>query len=310
MIKIENIIKEYNTKDKSKIRVLNNINLTIKDGEMIALLGANGSGKSTLLKCICGVLGLTSGSIRVDGKDAFKNRKYLIKNMGVIFNQKPSFIIDLSVRDNLNFFQAIYEIPQEKFDANIDFIDQYLKFKDLLEKPYRKLSFGERVKCEIVSILLHDPQYIYMDEPTIGLDYNAKKGLYELIAELKKQGRTIIIITHEVDYIEGVCDKVVILKNGVITYEGNPKKVTDRVNEKQRILVKYNSVINNDNVKNVQLRSSVIKDEEKEIQFVVQKNEDIGRLIANIASAYDIESLNMERISIREVLEDAIKEDI
>lgn len=310
MIKIENIIKEYNTKDKSKIRVLNNINLTIKDGEMIALLGANGSGKSTLLKCICGVLRLTSGSIRVDGKDAFKNRKYLIKNMGVIFNQKPSFIIDLSVRDNLNFFQAIYEIPQEKFDANIDFIDQYLKFKDLLEKPYRKLSFGERVKCEIVSILLHDPQYIYMDEPTIGLDYNAKKGLYELIAELKKQGRTIIIITHEVDYIEGVCDKVVILKNGVITYEGNPKKVTDRVNEKQRILVKYNSVINNDNVKNVQLRSSVIKDEEKEIQFVVQKNEDIGRLIANIASAYDIESLNMERISIREVLEDAIKEDI
>lgn len=310
MIKIENIIKEYNTKDKSKIRVLNNINLTIKDGEMIALLGANGSGKSTLLKCICGVLGLTSGSIRVDGKDAFKNRKYLIKNMGVIFNQKPSFIIDLSVRDNLNFFQAIYEIPQEKFDANIDFIDQYLKFKDLLEKPYRKLSFGERVKCEIVSILLHDPQYIYMDEPTIGLDYNAKKGLYELIAELKKQGRTIIIITHEVDYIEGVCDKVVILKNGVITYEGNPKKVTDRVNEKQRIVVKYNNVINNDNVKNVQLRSSVIKDEEREIQFVVQKNEDIGRLIANIASAYDIESLNMERISIREVLEDAIKEDI
>lgn len=310
MIKIENIIKEYNTKDKSKIRVLNNINLTIKDGEMIALLGANGSGKSTLLKCICGVLRLTSGSIRVDGKDAFKNRKYLIKNMGVIFNQKPSFIIDLSVRDNLNFFQAIYEIPQEKFDANIDFIDQYLKFKDLLEKPYRKLSFGERVKCEIVSILLHDPQYIYMDEPTIGLDYNAKKGLYELIAELKKQGRTIIIITHEVDYIEGVCDKVVILKNGVITYEGNPKKVTDRVNEKQRIVVKYNSVINNDNVKNIQLRSSVIKDEEREIQFVVQKNEDIGRLIANIASAYGIESLNMERISIREVLEDAIKEDI
>lgn len=310
MIKIENIIKEYNTKDKSKIRVLNNINLTIKDGEMIALLGANGSGKSTLLKCICGVLRLTSGSIRVDGKDAFKNRKYLIKNMGVIFNQKPSFIIDLSVIDNLKFFQAIYEIPQEKFDANIDFIDQYLKFKDLLEKPYRKLSFGERVKCEIVSILLHDPQYIYMDEPTIGLDYNAKKGLYELIAELKKQGRTIIIITHEVDYIEGVCDKVVILKNGVITYEGNPKKVTDRVNEKQRIVVKYNSVINNDNVKNVQLRSSVIKDEEREIQFVVQKNEDIGRLIANIASAYDIESLNMERISIREVLEDAIKEDI
>lgn len=310
MIKIENIIKEYNTKDKSKIRVLNNINLTIKDGEMIALLGANGSGKSTLLKCICGVLRLTSGSIRVDGKDAFKNRKYLIKNMGVIFNQKPSFIIDLSVIDNLKFFQAIYEIPQEKFDANIDFIDQYLKFKDLLEKPYRKLSFGERVKCEIVSILLHDPQYIYMDEPTIGLDYNAKKGLYELIAELKKQGRTIIIITHEVDYIEGVCDKVVILKNGVITYEGNPKKVTDRVNEKQRIVVKYNSVINNDNVKNVQLRSSVIKDEEREIQFVVPKNEDIGRLIANIASAYDIESLNMERISIREVLEDAIKEDI
>ena len=107
MIQFEHVVKEYTGKEKNKIRILDGISLTVEKGEMIALLGANGSGKSTLLKCLCGVIRPSEGKITVDGQDTFQKRKQLVKNMGVIFNQKPSFIVDLSVSDNLKFFQAI-----------------------------------------------------------------------------------------------------------------------------------------------------------------------------------------------------------
>jgi ABC-2 type transport system ATP-binding protein len=308
MIRLERVAKEYTGKDKTKIRVLNGISLTVEKGEMIALLGANGSGKSTLLKCLCGVICPSEGKITVDGLDTFKKRKQLVKNMGVIFNQKPSFIADLSVSDNLRFFQAIYGISQADFENNMIFLDSYLHFTGLLEKPYRKLSFGERVKCEIVSILLHEPQYIYMDEPTIGLDYVAKKGLYDLIAELKRQGRTIIIITHEVDYIEGVCDRAVILRDGQVCYEGNPRKVTDKVDKSQKLLVKYESVLCEEKAAAMKKRASAAKEEEKELEFIIPEGTDSGPLIAELAGIYRIQSLNMEHVSVREVLEDVLKE--
>lgn len=310
MIKFENVVKEYTGKDKKKIRVLDGINLTVEKGEVIALLGANGSGKSTLLKCLCGVICPTEGKITVDGQDTFKNRKLLVKNMGVIFNQKPSFITDLSVSDNLKFFQAIYGIPQKKFKRNLEFLDEYLNITGLLEKPYRKLSFGERVKCELVSILLHEPEYIYIDEPTIGLDYNAKKGLYNLIAELKRQGKTVIIITHEVDYIEGVCDRAVILCDGQVRYEGNPGKVTDKVEKSQKMLVKYDEIICEEKAARLKEKASIVKTEEMELEFAILQGEDSGKLIGELTEAFKIQSLNMKHISVREVLEDVLKETV
>ncbi len=310
MIQFEHVVKEYTGNKKSKIRVLDGISLTVKNGEMIALLGANGSGKSTLLKCLCGVICPSEGKITVDGQDTFKKRKQLVKNMGVIFNQKPSFIADLSVSDNLKFFRAIYGISQADFEKNLAFLDGYLHFAGLLEKPYRKLSFGERVKCELVSILLHEPQYIYMDEPTIGLDYNAKKGLYDLIAELKRQGKTIIIITHEVDYIEGVCDRAVILRGGRVCYDGNPGKITDKVGKSQKMLVKYETVLCGEKAAKLKERASSAKTEERELEFIIKEGEDSGQLIAELAEAYRIQSLNMEQVSVREVLEDVLKETV
>lgn len=310
MIQLEKVTKEYLKKDKTKIRVLDEITLTIGKGEMLALLGANGSGKSTLMKCLCGVLSLSEGTITVDGQDVFKKRKQLVKNMGVVFNQKPSFIADLSVSDNLKFFQAIYGISKTDFERNLTFLDGYLHFIELLEKPYRKLSFGERVKCELVSVLLHDPEYIYLDEPTIGLDYNAKKGLYNLVAELKRQGKTIIIITHEVDYIEGVCDRAVILRAGKVCYEGNPRKVTDMVGKSQKLLVKYEVILNEEKAVELKEKASFANAIEKELQFVLSEGEDSGRLIADLAETYRIQSLNVEHVSVREVLEDVLKENV
>jgi ABC-2 type transport system ATP-binding protein len=171
MISINHLSITYN----KSADILKNINLNIENGEIIALLGHNGSGKSTLIKCISGVLKPTQGCVTFDNINVFENRKKIIPDIGVVFNQKPSFIIDISVYDNLLFFKAIYELNNIHFAKNLELIDKYLDVSHLYRKPYRKLSFGERVKCEIASVLLHSPRYIILDEPTIGLDYNAKK---------------------------------------------------------------------------------------------------------------------------------------
>lgn len=308
MICVTNVGKEYRLKNKETVKVLEDVSFTIDKGEVAALLGHNGSGKSTLIKCMCGVIKPTNGNVWINDKEAFKNRKELIKKMGVVFNQKPSFIVDLSVWDNLLFFQAIYQIPDKMFMENIDFLNQYLHFKDLLQRPYRKLSFGERVKCEIVSVLLHNPEYIYLDEPTIGLDYTAKKGLYELLKILKERGCTILITTHEVDYIENICDKVIILSQGKVRYEGKPGRILNACDAKCKVHVKYSSVIDKKKAESLACISIAGKPEDGEINFVVEDEKQKQLLLKELIQAYDVMSVGVEMMTIREVLESVLKE--
>lgn len=305
MIKIENVSKEYVQKGK-RLKILEDISYNVPNGKVVALLGANGSGKSTLIKCICGVIKPTSGKVVIDDKDTFIQRKKVIGNMGVVFNQKPSFIVDLSVNDNLEYFKAIYNISKDKYQQNLEYLDGYLKFYSLLDKPYRKLSFGERVKCEIISVLLHDPSYIILDEPTIGLDYLAKRGLYDLLNDLKRRGSTIIITTHEIDYIEDICDEAIILSNGKLVYQGNPKKILSQCGRVNKISIEYVRVLDADLSKCIMEEYSCEGGENSlEISFpdIEQKKEITDKLM----TAYDITKFNVNVATIREALENVLK---
>ncbi|QSX05003.1 ATP-binding cassette domain-containing protein [Sedimentibacter sp. zth1] len=307
MIKIEGVSKSYGKKEKKY--VLNNINLSIPDNEVVALLGHNGSGKSTLIKCLTGILKPTNGKISIDNFDTFKYRKKLIRNMGIIFNQKSSFITDLSVYDNLLFFKAIYEISDEKFKKMINLIDKYIEIKKLFENPYRKLSFGERVKCEITSILLHTPKYIILDEPTIGLDYNAKKGLYQLLAYFKNNLKsTIIIITHEIDYIENICDRAIILNKGQVKYDGKSNVICSSATEKIKVIVKYKYIIDEIKAKHLLDNATEVNEVKHLIVFDLKDNTQKDKYVKNITNAFSIEGISTEKVSLREVFEDVLSE--
>ena len=244
MIQVKNLCKSYK---KKNAQILEDISLQITDGEVVAMLGHNGCGKSTLLKCLVGVIKPTSGTVTIDGIDTFRQQKKIRNKIGVVFNQKPSFIIDLEVMDNLLYFKAIYEIPDKQFQEILDLVDHYLNIKSLYHKPYRKLSFGERVKCEIASVLLHIPQYIFLDEPTIGLDYNAKEGLYQLIQYFNKTYHsTILVITHEVDYIQSICNHAVIISEGRIRYDGSIDEIMKRIKQKYSLSITYDACVDPD----------------------------------------------------------------
>lgn len=305
MIDIVRLYKSY----KNSEDILKNINLTINDNEVTALLGHNGSGKSTLIKCMVGVLKPTQGSAYIEGKDIFDNRKKLLKYIGVVFNQKPSFIVDLTISDNLLFFKSIYNINDEDFNKALELINTYINIENLLDKPYRKLSFGERVKCEITSVLLHSPKYIFLDEPTIGLDYNAKKGLYLLLDHYKKENHsTILITTHEVDYIEGICNRAIILSKGEVKYDGRVETVCNSLNHRATINIKFAQIIDEEKAKKIIQGASAFNKDEQTITFTCFHTEEKDRLLSDLIKAFSISSINTTSASLREVFEDVLKE--
>lgn len=308
MIRVCDVSKSY----KNKVEVLKGVNFSIEDGEIVALLGHNGSGKSTLLKCITGVIKPTSGQITVDGLDSFRNQKKLRTNMGVVFNQKPSFIVDLTVMDNLQFFKVIYDISEKEFDDRLNTVDQYLNIHTLYDKQYRKLSFGERVKCEIASVLLHQPKYLFLDEPTIGLDYNAKKGLYELLAYLKRTyNTTILIVTHEVDYIQTICDHALIISEGEIQYDNRTKELAEII-EKQGFLlhIEYTEVKNSDALHALASKAEKAENQAQKLSFRIRTEQDKEELLKECMVAVCIKEAKVEMLTLREVLEDVLQKRI
>jgi ABC-2 type transport system ATP-binding protein len=245
----------------------------------------------------------------MDGLTTFKNRKKIVPKLGVVFNQKPSFMVDLNVFDNLLYFKAIYNIKDNDFNNMLELVDKYLGIKDLYSKPYRKLSFGERVKCEITSVLLHSPKYIILDEPTIGLDYNAKKGLYQLLDYIKKDKKaTIIIITHEVDYIERICDRAIILSHGEVRYDGVPQKFSSYLNQKALINVEYNYMIDEEGAEYIFKDAYSVDKNKKVFTYICSHEEDKDSYIKKIVEAFSIKSLGITSTSLREVLEDVLEE--
>ncbi|MEG0793507.1 MAG: ATP-binding cassette domain-containing protein [Lachnospiraceae bacterium] len=289
---------------KGQLDILKGINLKIQDGEMVALLGHNGSGKSTLMKCLTGVIKPTEGSIEIDGKDIFKEQKSFRTQFGVMFNQKPSFIIDLKVMDNLIFFKEMYRLDDAVFKERLKICDAYLDIQALYEKQYRKLSYGERTKCEIVSVLLHDPRYVFLDEPTNGLDIKSKKALYELLYKINKTSKaTMIVVTHELEYLTEYFKRVIVLKKGEILYDADGKQMEFLMRQRSCLKVQYHQVI--DGKIQLELKDSMrdMDEEARTVSYIYDGEDEKRKMIHKIINAYNIQKIEEEGVGVKEVYE-------
>jgi ABC-2 type transport system ATP-binding protein len=303
MIDVKNVSVTYK---KNKVKILENVSFQVAKGEIVALLGHNGSGKSTLLKCITGVIKPITGEILVGSVDSFKDQKKLRKKMGVLFNQKPSFIIDLEVIDNLYFFKEIYEIKDKEFQEKLNFCNQYLDIKNLYHKQYRKLSYGERVKCEIISILLHQPEYIYLDEPTNGLDLQAKKNVYNLLVKINELfNSTIIIVTHEVEYLQSYCDRAIILSDGEVLYDASADELNSIISHEKLMRITYTDILSKD--KQNELSNRCVETGNHLGIYKYESEKEKSDILKIAADAFDITNIEIENTGIKEVYEYAIK---
>lgn len=215
---IKNLIhREYEVKEAVK-----NVSFSVENGEIIGYLGPNGSGKSTTIKMLSGILVPTSGTITVNGMDPIKDRKEYTRKIGVVFGQRTQLWWDIPVMESIELMKYMYKIPDIVYRKNLEMFYDVLKLEEFVNIPVRQLSLGQRMRADLCVALLHDPDVIYLDEPTIGLDAVAKKNIRDFIYTINKEKKnTIMLTTHDMKDIEKLCDRVIVIDHGSKMYNGD-----------------------------------------------------------------------------------------
>ena len=262
IIKVDRVMKKYKVnesnskkgffnsfKRKKVIKVaVKNISLNIEKGSIVALLGKNGSGKSTLIKMMTGILYPDKGQIVVDGLSPYNDRKKLALKMGVVLGAHGQLYWNLPAIDTFNFMKSMYKIPEAEYRTRLKLYVKMLSLKDGYKKPVRTLSLGEQMKCNFVASMLHNPEIVFLDEPTIGVDLPSKSALKEAIVTAReKLGTTFLLTTHIVEDIE-IADHVVVINKGRKEFDGT-KKELEHIFGNNRIVEIYSTNIKQINFK-------------------------------------------------------------
>lgn len=234
---LKDYLKSFISRDYREVHAVEGLNLDIEEGEMIGYIGSNGAGKSTTVKMLTGILEPSSGSIEVDGRDPQKERKKNAMNIGVVFGQKTQLWWDLPVKESFRLLKEIYEVSDEAYDERIDEFDEVLQLSEFWDQPVRKLSLGQKMRCELAASFLHHPKIVYLDEPTIGLDVAVKERIRDFIKKMNQEENiTVMLTTHDIDDIEDLCDRIVVLDEGKKIYDGQLDSLVDRFTSRRLIM--------------------------------------------------------------------------
>ena len=242
LIHVKNLVKQYKTYDRREglsgavldlfsreyktLRAVDDISFDIEPGEMVGYIGANGAGKSTTLKILCGILYPSSGEVLVDGRVPWKDREAHVQHIGAVFGQRSQLWWDLAAGESLRLLARIYGVTPSEYAARMEEFDHVLKLSDFLKTPARKLSLGQKMRCELAASLIHNPKILFLDEPTIGLDVVVKQSIREFVRRINRdRGVTIILTTHDLRDIEELCSRVVIIDKGKSVFDGTLDKL-------------------------------------------------------------------------------------
>jgi ABC-2 type transport system ATP-binding protein len=223
---------------KETLRAVENVSFEIPPGEMVGYIGANGAGKSTTIKMLTGILTPTSGTVTVGGLVPWKHRLQYTRHIGVVFGQRTQLWWDLAVVESFRLLKKIYEVDDATYDRQMKLFDDLLDVGEYLHQPVRKLSLGQRMRCDLAAALLHRPQILFLDEPTIGLDVLAKENVRVFLREIcDREGVTVILTTHDLGDIEQLCKRVIIIDKGEVHFDGELDELRRRVGRLVRMTV-------------------------------------------------------------------------
>src|SRR5687768_2905635 len=219
-------IRDLFSNDFRVVKAVDGISYDIEAGEIIGYIGPNGAGKSTTIKMMTGILKPTSGTILVNGQPPYLNRIRQAQIMGVVFGQRTQLWWDLPVIESFKILKEIYKVDQKTFDHHMGMFNELVGLNALYSQQVRTLSLGQRMLCDITASFLHNPQVVFLDEPTIGLDISVKAKIRSVIQELNRErNTTIILTTHDLGDVEALCRRIIIIDKGKILYDGDIKKV-------------------------------------------------------------------------------------
>lgn len=233
-------IRTLFTSEFTEVKAVDGISFSIQEGEAVGYLGPNGAGKSTMIKMLTGILMPSAGGVSVLGRVPHEQRMANAREIGVVFGQRSQLWWDLPVIDSFHLHRKIYDIPEQKYRANLDRFTTMLNLSPFLERAVRQLSLGQRMRCELVMALLHDPKILFLDEPTIGLDVVAKDAVRRFLAEINRErGVTIILTTHDLGDIEQICPRLIMVDEGRLVFDGKLKNLRTTLGAGRRLRLEF-----------------------------------------------------------------------
>ena len=320
VIEVKNLSKSFKVKLKEKglkgslksiikpkyktIKAVRNVSFSVEKGEIIAFIGPNGAGKSTTIKMMTSILYPDKGSIKVMGLDPSRDRKALSYEIGTVFGQKEQLWTHLTPYDNFKFFGAIYDIPEAAVEKKISELIELFELDSFINTPVRNLSLGQRIRCEIVASLIHEPKVLFLDEPTIGLDPVVKENIRSLIKRMNKEYKTTIFLTsHDVGDIEKLCKRVIIINNGTVVVDDTMENLKYNYLNKKIVEAKMKEMVNLDDEDGI----TILKDKGYNLKIEVDATKKSVSDALKLLNPDNIIDINISNVPLEDIISDIYK---
>ncbi len=321
IIEVENLSKSYRVYQKREglwasvkglfhreyreVDAVRDVNFTVNEGEFVAFLGPNGAGKTTTLKLLSGVINPTHGNVRVMGHIPWRRENDYRRRFALVMGQKNQLWWDLPAMESFRLNQHIYRIPADQFERTRDELTEMLDVTRLLHQPVRELSLGERMKMELIAALLHRPEVLFLDEPTIGLDVVAQHKIQQFLKSYQQeQKNTILLTSHYMKDIEALCKRAIIIANGSIYHDGSLEEIVDRFSTERLVTLEVSDVQSLVELRNL---PDVIRIDEPKIQFRVHR-EQVGKVLSEILSKHAVNDIAVEDPPLEQVISKVFSE--
>ena len=236
--KVRDVFKNLFRPNVREIRALQKVNLEIRRGEIVAYAGPNGAGKSTTVKLLSSVLAPTSGTVRCLGMDPLKDRVRYVERIGVVFGQRTELWWDQPVAASFEWKRVVWDIPRDRYDAILDFVKELLGIGEFFNSLARQLSLGQKMRADLALMLMHEPEILFLDEPTIGVDVLAKRNMLEFIKNLNREkGVTVMITSHDMDELEQLAGRIVMIDKGNIAFDGDFGQLRGQFGDRRHLII-------------------------------------------------------------------------
>ena len=297
-------IKGLFKRTHKEVQAVKGINLEVEQGEFVAFLGPNGAGKTTTLKLLSGVIHPTSGTASVMGYTPWERENDYRRRFALVMGQKNQLWWDLPAQESFRLHQQIYGIDTQQFQNRLDELSDLLGLRKLLSQPVRELSLGERMKMELTAALLHSPEVLFLDEPTIGLDVVAQHNIQQFLKYYQEKRKiTILLTSHYMKDVAALCKRVVIIADGRIQYDGSLSGIIDETTNRKLVTLQFANPITDSLLESLKHFGDIVQQEAPRVTLEVTRD-DVPAMLTAILDAHDIDDLIVEEPPLEDVIAD------